>query len=143
MKRVRGVRQPLAEAAVQLRRAMTPAEVVLWDALRGRKIGGLKFRRQHALGPYVLDFCCPERRLAIEVDGASHDDSEQRAYDADRDAHLATYGYRTLRFTNREVFADLTDVLNRILEAAEGPRPQRLGEESQSRQPRPRPEPDL
>jgi very-short-patch-repair endonuclease len=118
LKRVRGVSEPLAEAAVQLRRAMTPAEAVLWDALRGRKFGGLKFRRQHALGPYVLDFCCPERRLVVEVDGAIHDDPEQRAYDADRDEHLAAFGYRTVRVTNGEVFHHLAGVLARIAAAA-------------------------
>jgi very-short-patch-repair endonuclease len=118
MKRIRGITPSLAEASHQHRRAPTPAEAVLWDALRGRKVAGLKFRRQHALGPFVLDFCYAERRLVVEVDGSVHDDPEQRAYDAARDDHLAAYGYRTVRVTNDEVFADLAAVLERIADVA-------------------------
>jgi very-short-patch-repair endonuclease len=67
-------------AARELRTRQTPAESILWDALRGRRLAGLKFRRQHPIGTFVVDFCCPDRRLAIELDGPVH--AEQREHDA-------------------------------------------------------------
>ena len=75
-------------------------------------MAGLKFRRQHPLGSYVVDFCCPERRLIIEVDGEVHD--HQREYDAARSEHLNSYSYRVLRFTNQQVQNELSIVLKTI-----------------------------
>ncbi|ACZ38059.1 endonuclease domain-containing protein [Sphaerobacter thermophilus] len=110
--RVRGTTQALNAAARQLRRTQTPAEATLWQALRGRSFHGLKFRRQHPLGPYVVDFYCPSLRLIIEVDGDVH--HERRDYDTARTEHLAQYHYHVVRFRNEEVLCDLDGVLQRL-----------------------------
>ncbi|MBA2596820.1 MAG: DUF559 domain-containing protein [Chloroflexia bacterium] len=99
-------------AARELRQRETSAEELLWSALRGRRLDGLKFRRQHAIGPFVLDFCCVERRLAIELDGGVH--RTQEARDADREALLAAAGYRVLRFPNAAVRDEFPRVLQEI-----------------------------
>jgi very-short-patch-repair endonuclease len=99
-----------------LRRHPTPAERRLWQALRGRRLDGLQFRRQHPLGPYILDFYCPAHRLVVEVDGGVH--AEQMEYDADRTQHLERYGYRVMRVRNDEVLTDLPAVLEQIKSAA-------------------------
>ena len=112
---VRGVTRPLVESAQRLRRELTPAEQALWNALRGRRVAGLRFRCQHAVGPFVLDFYCPAAQLVIEVDGAIHD--QQVEQDAARTEHLEAYGYRVLRFRNDEVLTDLGAVLASIEQA--------------------------
>jgi len=111
------------ETARKLRRRKTPAEEELWRALRDRRSDGLKFRRQHPVGPFVLDFCCPAARLAIEVDGAVHD--EQREQGEARTAFLIDNGYRVLRFRNDEVLDNIDAVLTRIAEAAAETNPPR------------------
>lgn len=88
----------------------TLAENKLWQRLRGRQLG-VKFRRQHCFGPYVLDFYCPALRLGIEVDGGQHAASVE---DERRDAWLAGQGVRVLRFWNNEVTGNLDGVLERI-----------------------------
>jgi 5-methyltetrahydrofolate--homocysteine methyltransferase len=93
---------------------MTGAERVLWESLRDRRLDGLKFRRQYAVGPYVLDFCCPSLRLAVEVDGAVHDATEQVIRDGLRTEHLALFDYLVLRVRNEDVFTNLGAVLDRI-----------------------------
>jgi very-short-patch-repair endonuclease len=93
--------------ARRLRKTMTKAEVVLWSALRGRQLGGLKFRRQHPLGPYVVDFFCVSHRLAIEVDGGWHADADRACRDADRDAWIRSRAIRILRLPNDLVLDDL------------------------------------
>jgi phosphoribosylformylglycinamidine synthase len=103
-------------AARELRQRPTPAEDTLWEALRGRRLAGLKFRRQHPFGPFVLDMFCVEHQLVIEVDGSIHRTPEQAVYDAARTEHLMGHGLRILRFTNDEVAYRLPDVLNRILQ---------------------------
>jgi len=100
------------EAARDLRRRLTPAEAVLWEALRERRLGGIKFRRQHPVGAYVNDFCCSALRFGVEVDGPVHDG--RREEDADRVAVLAEEGYVLLRFLNEAVERDLARVLERI-----------------------------
>jgi very-short-patch-repair endonuclease len=100
-----------------LRRKMTLPEVLLWQELRGRKLGGLAFRRQHSMEPYILDFHCPSARLAIEVDGISH---ESRAdHDSRRDAWLTEQGVRTLRIPAVDILKDrnLENVLATIAHA--------------------------
>ena len=94
----------------------TPVELSLWDALRNRRLAGLKFRRQHPIGPFVADFCCPDRRLIVELDGAVH--ATKREHDAEREALLTAAGYRILRFTNEAVRDDLPAVLEIIRAAA-------------------------
>ena len=114
-RRMRGT-TPGVEAAVrQPRRGMTPAERVLWAALRDRRLAGLKFRRQHAVGPFVLDFYRPTSRLVVELDGGVHDGQVEP--DQTRTEHLAGYGYRVMRFRNEEVLTDLDAVLERIAAA--------------------------
>ena len=99
--------------ARRLRRDMTPAERVLWHALRNRAFLGLKFRRQTPIGPYIADFFCAELRLVVEVDGGGHGGPR----DTRRDAWMATQGFRTLRLWNGDVLTNLPGVLERLDEA--------------------------
>jgi very-short-patch-repair endonuclease len=99
-------------SARDLRERETRAEVMLWAALRGRRLAGLKFRRQHPIGPLVADFCCPDRRLIVELDGPVH--ATQRDRDGERDALLRTAGYHVIRIGNDDVLGDLAAVLERI-----------------------------
>lgn len=101
-------------AARTLRRAQTKPERLLWWCLRDHR-GGAHFRRQHGIGPYVLDFYCAEARLCVEVDGGSHDLTH--AHDATRDAFLKRrHGIATLRFEAREVLTNLDGVARQIAE---------------------------
>jgi very-short-patch-repair endonuclease len=119
--RVRGTLPEVGLAARRLRRMLTPTEQVLWDAIRRRRLGGLRFRSQHPVGAFVLDFYCPSCKLVVEVDGAVHD--QQVEYDEARTERLNDYGYRVIRFRNEEVFQDLPSVLDRILAAASEAQP--------------------
>ena len=96
-----------------LRQTLTPAERILWHALRDRRFLGLKFRRQVPIGPYIADFFCAEHRLVVEADGGQHALSTT---DADRDHWLAEHRFRTLRFWNDEVLTNLPGVLQRLTE---------------------------
>lgn len=96
----------------ELRVRQTEAERRLWNALRDRRLAGWTFRRQHHLGPYVVDFVCLAARLVVEVDGPVH--QERQEYDQHRDAYLRALGYTVLRFENRVIFDDLPQVLARI-----------------------------
>jgi very-short-patch-repair endonuclease len=90
------------EFSRRLRREQTPAETDLWKALRGRRFAGFKFRRQHEVTPYFLDFFCPLAKLAVELDGSGHGLPGQRDHDATRDAFFAAKGIAVLRFWNLE-----------------------------------------
>ena len=103
----------LRQRARELRKEQTPAESHLWSALRGRVLGGYKFRRQHPIGTLIVDFYCQEVRLVIEVDGPVH--NRQKEYDAIRTTWLEEHGYCVIRFTNEEVLNNLEQVLERIL----------------------------
>jgi very-short-patch-repair endonuclease len=92
------------QRAKRNRKDTTSSEERLWSILRNGRYRGIKFRRQHAIGPYVVDFACVARRLVIEVDGPSHDDEEQRAFDAQRTALLERSGWRIARIPNAAVF---------------------------------------
>jgi very-short-patch-repair endonuclease len=81
----------------------TPAEAALWRVLQKRQLASRKFRRQHSIDRYVLDFYCPQERLAVELDGEVHEDPARAAYDAERQAVLEALGVQVLRFENREV----------------------------------------
>ena len=94
----RWVPQEQTRFARRLRREMTAAEAMVWRALRGSRLAGLKFRRQVPIGPYVADFLCHEAKIIVEVDGPSHDDPEQSLLDRERDAWLESRGFRVLRF---------------------------------------------
>jgi very-short-patch-repair endonuclease len=104
----------------QLRQPGTDAEVLLWQRLRSRQVNGCKFRRQHSIGPYILDFFCIETQLGVEVDGDHHADASQRAYDARRNEYLASRGIRVLRFSDRDVLTETDSVLDAIVKAIEG-----------------------
>ncbi len=94
-----------------LRRRMTEAEKVLWDAIRSRKCG-CKFRRQVPLGPFVADFCCMKHRVIVEIDGNIHDELEER--DALREEHLIASGFKIIRFRNQDVVQNLSIVLEQM-----------------------------
>jgi very-short-patch-repair endonuclease len=83
-----------------LRRRETPWEAELWKALRDRRDDGIKFRRQHPIGPYVVDFYCAEHKLVIELDGSQHRQRQGKALDAERDEELSRLGLTVLRFPN-------------------------------------------
>ena len=101
--------------ARHLRRSMTDAERELWHHLRNRAFMGHKFRRQHPVGPYFLDFACVEQRLAVELDGAGH--MMDQAYDRARDDWLRAHGWRVLRFTNDQLVFGVRLVLETIASA--------------------------
>jgi very-short-patch-repair endonuclease len=111
--------------ARKLRREMTLPEVLLWQALRRGQIDDLRFRRQHPLGPYVLDFYCAPSRLAVEIDGAAHDHPDQAAHDIARDRWLSEQGISVLRFNAADVLdaARRLDVLATIAAAVLPPPP--------------------
>jgi very-short-patch-repair endonuclease len=98
----------------RLRNDMPPAEKLIWARLRGRQIDGCKFRRQYSVGAFVIDFYVPELKLAIEIDGSSHDGEEAQAYDAQRQFYIESKGIRFLRFTNRQVYQELDAVVEAI-----------------------------
>ena len=107
------------ETALARRRALrgraTDAERFLWRLLRTRQFVGLKFRRQHPVGRYILDFYCADRRLAVELDGGQHFTAEGLAYDRRRTAYLAARGVRVVSFTNSELFENTEGVLKMLL----------------------------
>ena len=103
------------ERARALRHDSTDAEAKLWAALRGRRLAGLKFRRQVPIGPFIADFCCEEHKLIIELDGGQHTDAIP--HDEQRSQWLGTKGYRVIRFWNNEVVRNLDGVLSVILSA--------------------------
>lgn len=100
------------DRARKLRKNMTGAEKKLWGYLRARKFHGIKFRRQHALGNFVVDFCAIKEKLVIELDGSQHLD--QHDYDLDRTRYLNEQGYHVLRFWNNQVINDLNGVMIEI-----------------------------
>jgi len=106
----------MIDRARQLRRGSTPPERILWSALRGRRLAGLKFRRQEPIGGCVVDFCCRELKLVVELDGMSHDEKQNR--DAIRDRWLKEQGYRVLRVTNWDINEDLEAVVRWIAQEA-------------------------
>jgi very-short-patch-repair endonuclease len=89
--------------ARQLRRAQTPTERYVWSLLRGRRLLGLKFRRQYVLHGFIVDFYCMAERLVLELEGDVHDGSDQRGYDTARAEFLEAAGYRVVRVRNRDV----------------------------------------
>ena len=101
--------------ALFLRRRLTLPEGLLWRALKGGKADGLKFRKQHPIGPYVLDFYCHDARLCVEVDGASHGFGNRPALDTRRDAWLADRGIRTLRISASLVLDEVDDAVRTIV----------------------------
>ena len=104
----------LKENRKYLRENMTEAELVLWSVLKDKKLEGRKFRRQHSIGHYIADFYCSSEKLIIELDGKYHFTKEGRKKDKERDEHLTQLNKRVLRFENKEVLNNLTEVLKKI-----------------------------
>src|SRR3954470_15962716 len=98
----------------ELRARPTPEESYLWSFLQHRQLSGRKFRRQHSVGPYILDFYCPSEKLAVELDGSTHDHGSGQLYDGRRDRFMQRLGIRTLRFQNRDVRTNVEGVLSVI-----------------------------
>jgi very-short-patch-repair endonuclease len=96
----------------ELRREMTPAERRLWEALRGGRLGGLRFRRQQVIDGFIIDFYCHVARLVVEVDGGIHED--QQGHDEARDHILAGRGIRVMRCSNEDVLGNLDHALRQI-----------------------------
>ena len=111
-----GARPSVFENAKNNRQQNTPAEAALWEAIRLKKLDGFKFRNQHALGSYVVDFYCHEAKMAIEVDGEYHADPNQKEYDEERTKRIEASGVKIIRFTNHEVMTNLEEVLVKIRE---------------------------
>lgn len=114
-----GIKGNEVEKARQLRKQATGAEKILWQVLRNRKLNNLKFRRQHPIASYIVDFYCAEVVLIVELDGSIHTIPDEKDYDVARQEDLEGMGYRVLRFTNTQVEKDMNNVLSIISNTAE------------------------
>ena len=99
-----------------LRRQQTPWEIKVWNVLRNRQIGGMKFRRQLKISSFVVDFCCIEKKLIIELDGGHHNEELNIASDDQRQRFLESLGYKVLRFWNNDVDGNLEGIVQIILQ---------------------------
>ncbi|MGH7230517.1 MAG: endonuclease domain-containing protein [Nitrospiraceae bacterium] len=120
----------------RLRLEMTSAETRLWSKIRGKQFQTLKFRRQHGIGPYIVDFYCPANSIVIEIDGDTHANQDQITKDKQRDKYLQSLGLQVIRYTNDDIIMNLDGVLQdltqRLLTASTSPTPslQRRGRAS-------------
>ena len=106
--------EAMQDRARRMRKTATRSEDLLWQALRNRQLGGLKFLRQHPIGPTIVDFYCHERRLVLEVDGGVHLTAGAQEYDQARETYLENYGLSIVRCTATEVESDLVGVLEQL-----------------------------
>ncbi|WP_262733584.1 MULTISPECIES: endonuclease domain-containing protein [Gaetbulibacter] len=104
----------LEERRKELRKNLTPAEATLWKHLQRKQLKGRKFRRQHSITNFIVDFYCASEKLIIELDGAYHLDFAQQNYDYERTQVLEGLGFKIIRFENKLVFENLTEVLEEI-----------------------------
>ena len=100
-----------------LRRKLTDAEVLFWSRFRG-DIHGIRFRRQHPIGPYIADFACVRARLVVEIDGATHSTDAERSHDARRDKFMRLRGWHVVRVSNGDVYGSLEEVVEFIRDTA-------------------------
>ena len=107
----------LKERRRDLRNGSTSAEASLWKVLKGSQLEGLKFRRQHSIGNYIVDFYCPKHKLAIELDGNYHFEENQMLRDEERDKFLSEIGIKVIRIENENVFKNIDMVINYILDS--------------------------
>ncbi len=114
----------LRDRSRRLRRDQTDVELLLWSHLRDRRLNGVKFRRQHFISPFIVDFCCPEKWFIIELDGGQH--AEQVEFDQRRTAFLVTQGYQVVRFWNNEVLTNIDGVLEHLAIILSDPHPSPL-----------------
>ena len=106
---------PLLQRAREMRHPQTPAEATLWRGIRDRNLG-YKFRRQHPIDHFIIDFYCAQAKLCIEIDGPSHFEAGQKEYDDARTEFLEGLGYKVIRFTNDDVRYNIHAVVDRIVE---------------------------
>jgi very-short-patch-repair endonuclease len=106
--------------AEQLRNTMTPTEKKLWNALSNKKINGFRFKNQHPISKFIVDFYCHKAKLVLEIDGNVHDELEQADYDIGRTFEIESFGLKLIRFTNDQIETRFEEVLkeitNRLLE---------------------------
>jgi very-short-patch-repair endonuclease len=114
----RRVRDRLIEQARQMRSEPTPAEARLWEKLRKRQVGGLKFRRQHIIKYFIVDFNCPKAKLVVEIDGPVHDG--QKEFDQERVKALQEFGYQVVRYMNEDVEKNIDRVVAGIYDLCRG-----------------------
>lgn len=113
MKKIHNLK-PLEKFRKKLRKNLTPAEAVLWTSLKRKQLKGRKFRRQHSIGNYIVDFYCPSENIIIELDGAGHFTHEGSQNDKVRDEYLNSLGLKVIRFENRDLKNNLDAVLKAI-----------------------------
>jgi very-short-patch-repair endonuclease len=106
----------LTNISKELRQKQTEAEKVLWFKLRDRQLNGAKFRRQHRIGSYIVDFACLEKKLIIEIDGGQHNQTLTKENDEQRTLWLEAAGYHVVRFWNNEILQNTEGVLEKIKE---------------------------
>jgi very-short-patch-repair endonuclease len=114
----------LRDRARHLRKNQTDVEKKLWSRLRARQLAGVKFRRQYPIGHFIVDFCCFEQRLVVELDGGQH---AVQLHADQRSSSIVAHGYRVLRFCDNEVIENINGVLERIAEALTLPSPKGRG----------------
>jgi very-short-patch-repair endonuclease len=101
--------------ARRMRGALTEPELKFWNAVRAHRLMGLRFRRQMPISGFIADFACPDHKLIIEIDGATHSRDRQIAHDQQRDARLAKLGWQVIRFTSTDIMLHLDDACTHIL----------------------------
>ena len=114
----------VVKLAQKLRMEMTSTEKILWSKLCNKQIDGLRFRNQHPIGRYIVDFYCHKYKLVVEIDGKHHNIPENKEYDVARTNQLKELGIRVIRFTNKEVLSNRTKVLHTIQQEIIGIRKQ-------------------
>jgi very-short-patch-repair endonuclease len=110
--RIRGTSREIDFIAKQMRNDMTQAELALWERLKSKQLDGFKFRAQHPVGPFILDFYCPAKKLVVELDGDIH--ARQKEYDRARTEQLEAHDYTVIRFSNDQVLKDIESVVEEI-----------------------------
>jgi very-short-patch-repair endonuclease len=110
-------KKEMKERRRSLRNQATETEIILWERIRKKQVLGVRFRRQFSIGNYIVDFYSPKIKLAIEIDGKSHDRESKREYDATREAEIRQLGINMLRFRNHEVLDEIDKVIKKIEDA--------------------------
>jgi len=108
------MRHQLTKFARKLRKEQTPQEAKLWALVRRKSFKDFKFRRQYPIGNYIVDICCPEKRLVIELDGGQHSEEKQIEIDKERERFLKNRGYKILRFWNNDIDKNIEGVFDKI-----------------------------
>ena len=112
----KGASPQIFSNAKSLREKMTQAEIILWEEIKGNKLEGYKFRRQHPIHKFVADFYCHKLKLIIEVDGEYHENKDQVEADIQRSELLKYHGVEVIRFSNEEILSNIEEVVKRIKE---------------------------